>query len=115
MWLVIEAFVREGFLLKALDVSRGPQPTTGRNQGRYFLLKATYPDVMSKRLRLDRDIAVLIAFDELADGHTGVTITRVTAWREAHPALAAVADALDGRVRDVLEALSLRGFQPVAA
>jgi hypothetical protein len=115
LWLVIEAFVREGFLLKALDVSRRPQRTTGRDSGRYFLMKATYPDVKTKRLRLDRDIAVLIAFDELTAGETRVTITRVTGWREAHPALAAVADALDGHVKDVLEALSSRGLQPIAA
>ncbi|HEX2342857.1 MAG TPA: hypothetical protein VHI98_20435 [Vicinamibacterales bacterium] len=115
LWLVIETFVREGFRLKALDVSRRPRQTDGRSQDRYFLIKATYPDVIARRLRLESDAAVLIACDELAGNRTRLTLTTVTTWREPHPALIAIEDALEGRVTGLLDGFCRSSAQRVAA
>lgn len=113
LWLLIEAFVAEGFVLKPVDISAPFR--TGRHRRRNVLLKVTCPDALSKRLRLDRDVAVLIALDEVADAQTLVTSTSVTSWSRPHPALAAVADALESGVQRVLGVVSHPGVSRVAA
>ncbi len=114
LWILVEAFVREGFVLKPADIST-PFRRTGRHRRRNVLLKVTCPDALSKRLRLDRDVAVLIAVDEVADAQTSMTSTCVTSWSQPHPALAAVADALESRVRRALGVVSHPGVSRVAA
>lgn len=114
LWLVIEAFVREGFRLKALDVSRRPGQINGWSQDRYHLIKATYPDVIAKRLRLESDAAVLIALDELAGHRTRLTLTTVTTWQERHPALNVIEEALEGRVNGLVDEFCRGGHRRAA-
>jgi hypothetical protein len=112
LWLLVEAFLAEGCVLKPVDIST-PFRRTGRR--RNVLLKVTCPDALSKRLRLNRDVAVLIALDDVADAQTVVTSTSVTSWSQPHPALAAVADALESRVQRALGIVSYPGVSRVAA
>jgi uncharacterized protein (DUF302 family) len=120
LWLVIEAFVREGFSMKSTDVTRMVRRIAHRDLRRYILLEATHPDLTWKALQLDLDAGVLvpchIAIYELGDGQTVVTVadpleavTSLRSYRETSPELAAVAEAIENRVARALGAISRGG------
>jgi len=120
LWLVIEAFVREGFSVKSTDVAKMVRGMADRDLRRYILLEATHPDLTWKALKLDLDAGVLVpchvAIYELGDGQTVVTVgdpleavTSLTSWRETNPELAAVAEAIEDRVAHAVGTISRGG------
>src|SRR5688572_1395084 len=109
LWSLIEALIREGFLLEGCDFRKRARHAAGRNQRRSVVLQATHPD-----LTLGRDIAV----EECANGQTAVTIKRTgtsTAdsadWQTALPVLAGIED----RVKRALGSVGPRSETRVAA
>jgi hypothetical protein len=114
VWVVIDSFVREGFVIKPADI-RTPFRRTDRQSRRGILLKATYPDVISKRLRLDRDIAVLVEVDEIEDFQAVVTSSTVVTWSGRHPALVAISDRFQSHAEQALDAIPHRDLSNVVA
>jgi hypothetical protein len=106
VWIVLEAFLAEGFVLKPVDISVPCFRTP--HLRRSVVLKATYQDEALKRARLDRDIAVLVSIDETAESHAIVTSRTVTSWNGRHPALAAIAHRFQKHVEQALDAVPHR-------
>jgi uncharacterized protein (DUF302 family) len=126
VWLVIEAFVAEGFLLKPTDVARMVKGTTGHELRRYILIEGTHPSLTWMALKLDLDVGVLLPFHiaiyELGDGETVVTvgnpleaITAFASCRKENPELTAVAETIEDRVGRALATLAHEKPRPVAA
>jgi hypothetical protein len=118
LWSVIEALVREGFVIRTTRGETGA--IAGRRTSRqHVLLEATHPHVHAEARKAGVSLSLLlpcrIAVYELGAQQSAVVVPDAVApvtcfprWQQEYPMLAAVAEDADDRLTRALETIAHR-------